>query len=686
MEANLSAAAKAIDAAEERAEKLRKRGQKAKAQQVAEAATAVSNANAEWDSQAPFIFEKLQAADESRCNTLRDALTRLQTLELDNAQSTMQMAEANLTVILDINTSDEIKGFASKATLGQYKIERKMSRSAPHPSAPSIIADDSISVHTQSSHSGGPHGPGGLGLKRLGTVLRNRSNRNSMFMRSSSPDKRPRPPLPPSPHSSRTDSQKQSLSVPSTPTGENDSPTPQSNGIQMRPPSAPSHVSPPPSSGGPPSLTVTSEEPRTDSEGYSIPPPVHDLGASPLEDGAMEEPQPQFKVEIKNDVIREEEEEADAALSKVANTLRAQNTVSRKTRGRRDVRNTMFFPTNPPELTPEMCGTLPLTPMNLPPRPSTTMSEDGSDAHSIMSSRSITSLGAAAAIRHPDLTEPGLSASLVESVSITFEAGQPTKTMVTGEIALAYHALAGTEEANSMIRLDNFAVLEKVAPNPSFISTIPDRIGEYTVQNQNIRGTAVAFKYQVHVDESTLSEFAPIIISPAWKLEAHQSSVIVNWKPNPNYRRPTGSTKPIVLRNVILIAGIDGAHANSCQSKPMGTFSREKGRLAWKLGDLTLDPAAMESGGKVLARFATDAQARATPVEVRWEISGEDAQTVGSGLALSVMGKQTAEEEEEVDPFADAEDKSSTNGASEQPAWNPVTTVRRILSAKYVAN
>jgi hypothetical protein len=156
MESNLGAAAKAIDVAEERAEKLRKRGQKAKAQQVAEAASAVSNANAEWDSQAPPVFEKLQAADESRCNSLRDALTRLQTLELDHAQSAMQAAEATLTVILDISTSDEIKGFASKATLGQPKIERKMSRTAnhgPHPSTPSIVTDDSISV--QSSHSGG---------------------------------------------------------------------------------------------------------------------------------------------------------------------------------------------------------------------------------------------------------------------------------------------------------------------------------------------------------------------------------------------------------------------------------------------------------------------------------------------------------------------------------------------------
>jgi len=62
-----------------------------------------------------------------------------------------------------------------------------------------------------------------------------------------------------------------------------------------------------------------------DSEGYSIPPPVHDLGASSsaLPDDNAEEHQPQFKLEIKNDVIHEEEEEADAALSKVANTLRA---------------------------------------------------------------------------------------------------------------------------------------------------------------------------------------------------------------------------------------------------------------------------------------------------------------------------------------------------------------------------
>lgn len=162
METNLGSVAKSIDASEERVEKLRKRGLKAKPQQVAEATQAVSSAVAEWDSQAPFVFEKLQAADESRCNQLRDALTRFQTFELDHAQMTVQSASATLTIILDINTNEEIKSFANKATLSRQKIERQHSRTGnnlPHPATPSIVTDDSVSV--QSSGSGGGASAGG---------------------------------------------------------------------------------------------------------------------------------------------------------------------------------------------------------------------------------------------------------------------------------------------------------------------------------------------------------------------------------------------------------------------------------------------------------------------------------------------------------------------------------------------
>lgn len=351
------------------------------------------------------------------------------------------------------------------------------------------------------------------------------------------------------------------------------------------------------------------------------------------------------------------------------------------------MRNTMFFPT-PPELTPDLTGSPPPTPLRVT-RGHSVSEEGASDTHSIRSSRSVASLSTAA-IRHPELTELGLSASLIETVSITFDAGQPAnKALVAGEIALGYHPQAGvTEEQPLTIRMDNFSVLEKVAPNPSFIASIPDRAGEYTVAAQNIRGTSVAFKYQVHVDEPLALAFAPIIVSPVWRLEPHQSSVIVNWKPNPAYQRQNGSTKPFTLRNVVFIAGIEGAHASSCQSKPAGTFLREKSRLAWKLGDLVIDPAQGEVGSKVLARFSTDGQARSAPVEVRWEILGEDAESIGSGLTLSALA--TTKKEEVVDPFADTtgEDKS-ISGASEASgigAWSAVTTVRKVASGKYVAN
>lgn len=352
----------------------------------------------------------------------------------------------------------------------------------------------------------------------------------------------------------------------------------------------------------------------------------------------------------------------------------------------------MFFP-NPPELTPDLTGSPPLTPLRMTPRPPGAVSEEGSDTHSVRSARSVTSLSATI-IRHPELTEPGLSASLVESVSMSFDSGQPTKTLITGEIALGYNSQRSAEDQPLSIRMDNFAVLEKVAPNPAFIAAIPDHAGEYSVAHHNIHKTVVAFKYQVHVDESTLASYAPIIISPAWRLEPHQSSVIVNWKPNPVYRRLHGILKPFTLRNVVFIAGIEGAHASSCQSKPAGTFSKEKGRLAWKLGDLVIDAEAVQNGAgsKVVARFATDAPARSTPVEVRWEISGEDAESVGSGLTLSMPKPKTAEAaavtEEEADPFADAgaEEKSTDGPEACGPAWTPVPTARKVMSGKFMAS
>lgn len=327
MESNLAAAAKAVDVADEKEQKVKRRGTKAKPQQVADATNAVSNAMGEWESQAPFAFEKFQAADESRCNHLRDVLTTWQTLELDQAQGNMQAVEATLNLILDINTSDEIKGFANKVTVGKDRIERLQSRTTSGggppgmPSTPSIVTDDSVSV--QSSGSGGASGgglsslpasrslysttnvsTGALGLKRLGTVLRGRNRNSSVpYFRSPSPDKRPdsngkgaagRGPvslMPPSPSmtingnlaSPRLDDRSLAIQGTVTPprpsTGRSRPPTPTQNGGDSRPETA-TTLPDMPATPVTPSLMVTASEPQTDAEGYTIPPPVQDIGGA----------------------------------------------------------------------------------------------------------------------------------------------------------------------------------------------------------------------------------------------------------------------------------------------------------------------------------------------------------------------------------------------------------------------
>ena len=290
-------------------------------------------------------------------------------------------------------------------------------------------------------------------------------------------------------------------------------------------------------------------------------------------------------------------------------------------------------------------------------------------------------------VRHPDLAGPGLQVSLIEIVNASFENGLPVKTLISGEIALAHHEDDDSDSPSSLnIRLDNFAVLEKVAPNPAFVSAVVDRAGEYTVSPASIRKTSVAFKYQVHLEESMMSIYCPIIVTALWKLEPHQCSVIVNWKHNPDFKRLSDAATPYLLRNLVFVTGVEGAHATSCQSKPNGTFSRDRGKIAWKLGDTTMDPS-QNTGGKLLGRFATDSLGRPGAVDVRWEISGEQADGVGSGLTISTQADPTkVPEPEEADPFADA----SADVASPDPnellhEWVPVAASKKVVSGKYSA-
>ncbi|KAF3312486.1 hypothetical protein TWF173_007097 [Orbilia oligospora] len=767
MEGNLNGLAKSIDTNEDKVEKLKKKGKRAEPSKVAEATAGLKEALTNWESQSPFIFEQFQAVDEARVTQLRESLTRMQTLELDQMDHHKTLMEATVQSLLDVNTIDEIKAFAhrvcgnkSSASIGSRPPSQ---RAPPAIQTPSIVTDDSISVQSSGSAEKASHGLGG-GLRRLGTVLKGRRNSSIFPYQNQSPvehrtsnDRLGSFSKAPGFGSHSPSASAHNLSVPATAevsSTTREQPERLDTSVSPVSPIAPSPASPGSADATTPTQSSTNQQITKDAEGYSVPPPQKSL-VDEIPDIEMHEPEqaPTFKLEIRNDVIPEEEAEAADAMTKVATTLRAQQTVSKRNRGRRDVRNTIytgvpdappvtaiatvttntpaappaetngtakspetieaispsltgnsetspsvaqstpsFSPmaidttiptTSTPLATPLTASTLnhslasPFTPLKMV-RQSTLASDAGSDTQSITSGLSAASQGAQAIIKHPSLHEPGLSASLIEHVSAHFEAGQTSKVTVIGEIALAYNPTEGAPvQTNESMRFDQYGMMDKISLNQSHI-TPGSKPGEYSVSLVNLRGTAVSFRYQLRMDEASMQSCPPIIFTPAWKMETHQASLILNYKPNPSFNQKL-SDSPFsspTLRNLVIVTGIEGAQATSCQSKPAATFFKDRSRIAWRIPEVKL---ADEAGGKLIARIYTEGLAKPTPVEVRWEIFGsDDIRNAGSGVGIEVFKAPT---EAEKDPFADdMEDNAEPKGE-----WKEVHIVRKLVSGKYVA-
>jgi F-BAR domain only protein len=185
IQANLAALAKDVERAAQKTDKLRVRGDKAEPGKVATANSDLDSAQQQWETQAPYVFESLQSLDETRLNHLREALTQYQTHEVDQVERDKITAEQCLTVLLNVETSDEIKNFAQRApqmrpSLPPSRSHRNSiatpSRSvqppaaSPGPSAlqPTISQDDDLyTVPTTEEKQKGRF----KGIRRLGTVM-----------------------------------------------------------------------------------------------------------------------------------------------------------------------------------------------------------------------------------------------------------------------------------------------------------------------------------------------------------------------------------------------------------------------------------------------------------------------------------------------------------------------------------
>lgn len=221
-----------------------------------------------------------------------------------------------------------------------------------------------------------------------------------------------------------------------------------------------SDVQPPP--GPPPSHLKAVPESQTDSEGYTVPAATNDPISQAEHDAAQDADHSQFKVDIRNEPIPEQDADAQAALSNVANTLRsaAIPAVNRKAgtvRGRRDVRNTVYQPSSS-NLGVERQD------IGIPPSPgiatgraaalvalSSDVTEGGSDTTSIRSGHSLSNN---VVVKHADMTHlNGLNASVIETVDASFENGVVKYASIKGEVALFYHG--EPESSSSLGRLNH---------------------------------------------------------------------------------------------------------------------------------------------------------------------------------------------------------------------------------------
>ncbi|EGC43660.1 fes/CIP4 homology domain-containing protein [Histoplasma capsulatum var. duboisii H88] len=476
--------------------------------------------------------------------------------------------------------------------------------------------------------------------------------------------------------------------------------------------------------------STPAQPPKIDVEGYSErPDSLDEISRIQREAAATEEPG--LNLTIRDQPIEEDESEAKMALNEVANTLRLkaqQSGLSRGVgtlRGRRDVRNTIFVPNQPGEdsglgLVPGLvAGPAPVTPSYTPRTVTSPGSHDDhtlSDTTSINSSQTLHSLSGP--VSHPDMPEPGLNASIVETVSAWFSDGVVTRSFVVGELALTYNSTVNAPSDPTLVRLNNFHILEKVAANPVLATEAgnslkgkekekepgdEERKGEYLISLPTIaRPTpTVAFKYQVHLDPSNLSAYSPVIFNPVWNLEEFQASVIITYSINPNFVSAMPSTR-ITLQNLVVTVNLDlspqedettkqpreVARATGAVMYPntSATFRRKISAVTWKLPELEIGG---EGDQRFLARFSTTVSGpRKGKVDAKFDVTNANS---GERLGISVQNSTSEQKEKNADdPFAD-ESLVTSNGATSSEhlptskTWEEVSTRRKLAAGRYTS-
>lgn len=252
----------------------------------------------------------------------------------------------------------------------------------------------------------------------------------------------------------------------------------------------------------------------------------------------------------------------------------------------------------------------------------------------------------------------GLNASIAELINATFKDGVLQDSQLIGEIALNYvtnTAMNSPLPIEINLKIPKAGSFTKVMLNQAFLERVDAE--DFKINPQFIDGrTLGAIKY------SMKNPVTPIVIHPVWRFEPHQASVVLTLKFSPTVPQEVNQ---LVLEDLVVFVSIDGAEATSALSKPQGSFSKEKKRIIWRFKE----PVVLQRGGeeRLIARFLTDRTAHESEkgVEAKFIIHDEGATKTGVGSDIALEYQEL----DENNPF----------GGS----WNLASTTRTVAAGNY---
>jgi len=338
--------------------------------------------------------------------------------------------------------------------------------------------------------------------------------------------------------------------------------------------------------------TNTAPPPEVDEEGYSIPPVVTQPWAiteepedtnsindneneendefGPLESEMINK---KLKIEIKNEVIKDENNDTKEALTKIATRVSSlliennnhnnsnRNSVSR----RRRTINSMTS-TDDEKFRYSYFG--------------------GSIDSPILDWRKSSFTKP---ISDPSLLakKSGMKISVKEKMNTLIVQDVVTKLAIFGDIYVSFSTIPQELLQNQhyfKLVITNHELIKQAVPNPNYITKQEtDKENEYTCNltallafvSQNLNTSVAIFKYQIDIDNDQKPKYLPLHVKSIWKSEPTSLSLLLAYQLN------TSQYKMISASEIRFFISLSG-DIRGVQLKPHGIWNHEKKRLIWK--------------------------------------------------------------------------------------------------------